>query len=178
MSKRNKGRPPIYKTPDALRAAVDRYFESCAGVPGTDADGLPVMIGEIPPTISGLSLSLGFHNRQQFTRQQDRGAAFLEVVQYARLRCEAYNEARLYDPVSFRGAAYMLQACYGWKKKEDPAALPGVRVIIQPAEDPDGSGSALTVAGAVDPERGSSAPAEDPGAGMLPAHRVRIDMMN
>ena len=73
MSKRNRGRPPKYKTPDALRAAVDRYFESCAGVPGTDADGLPVMIGEIPPTICGLSLALGFKDRRMFTEQRKRG---------------------------------------------------------------------------------------------------------
>lgn len=175
MSKRNRGRPPKYKTPDALRAAVDRYFESCAGVPGTDADGLPVMIGETPPTICGLSLALGFKDRRMFTEQRKRGPAFLEVVQYARLRVEEYAERRLYDPESFRGAAFVLQSCFGWGKATAPDALPEVRLIVQPAEDPDGSGSALTGAG--DPERGSSAPAA-PAVGMLPAHMLTIDMMN
>lgn len=175
MTKRKRGHPPLYETPEALRAAVDRYFERCAGVPGVDAAGLPVMIGETPPTISGLSLALGFHNRQQFTRQRDRGAAFLDVVQYARLRVEEYAERRLYDPVSFRGAAFVLQSCFGWERVKDPDTPPEVRLIVQPAADPDGSGSALTVAG--DPERGSSTPAASP-AGMLPAHMLTIEMMN
>ena len=185
MSRPKAGRPALYQTPEQLRAAVDRYFESCAGVPVFTPDGLPVltktgaqkMAGEIPPTISGLSLALGFKDRHTFTEQRKRGAAFLEIVQYARLRCEAYTEARLYDPDSFRGAAFVLHSCFGWGRAADPAALPEVHVIVKPAADPDG-GSALTVAAGQDPERGSGRPAEDPAPGLKPAHTVRIDMMN
>ena len=151
MTKRNKGRPPLYKTPDALRAAVDRYFESCTGVPVYTPDGLPVltrtgvqvMAGETPPTVAGLAYALGFHDRHTFTEQRKRGPAFLEVVQYARLRVEEYAERRLYDPVSFRGAAFVLQSCFGWERVKDPDTPPEVRLIVQPAADPDGSADTL-----------------------------------
>jgi len=171
--KKNKkmGRPPFYKTPDELRAAVDLFFESCKGTPVYDADGLPVttrtgaqkMAGEIPPTISGLSLALGFKDRHTFTEQGKRSAAFLEVVQYARLRVEAYTEARLYDPASYRGAAFMLQACFGWGKEKEPDALPAVAVKVIEAPPAETAAAA--------------APAADDPA-MLPAHGISIELLN
>lgn len=176
------GRPPFYKTPEELRAAVNRYFESCAGLPVYDADGLPVLTkdgeqvraGETPPTMSGLSLALGFKDRHTFSEQAKRGAAFREVVQLARLRVENYAERRLYNPQSYRGAAFVLQACFGWQQKADTAAPPEVRIITAPAAaDPDGSAQAGR-----DPDRDGSTPAADPEAGQKPAHTVRIDMMN
>lgn len=167
--KKNKkmGRPPFYKTPEELRAAVDRFFESCEGTPVYDADGLPVMTrtgaqkmaGEIPPTISGLSLALGFRDRHTFTEQGKRSAAFMEVVQYARLRCEAYNEARLYDPETYRGAAFMLQACFGWGKEKEPPTLPAVAVKV------------------IDAPAAAAAPAADDPA-MKPAHGISIELLN
>lgn len=148
MNKNSKmGRPPFYGTPEELQAAVNRYFESCKGTPVFDENGLPVMTragtqkmtGETPPTITGLSRFLGFKDRHCFTRQRVRGAAFSEVVAIARLRVEAYTEARLFDPDAYKGAAFMLRTCFGWGKEEEPpAASPGVQVVIEaPAPDAD-----------------------------------------
>ena len=167
--KKNKkmGRPPFYKTPEELQAAVDRYFESCKGTPVFGADGLPVttrtgaqkMAGEIPPTISGLSLALGFKDRHTFTEQGKRSAAFLEVVNIARLRVEAHNEARLFDPASYRGAAFILQACFGWGKEKEPETPPAVAVNVIEAPPAD-----------------TAAAADDPA--MLPAHGISIELLN
>ena len=126
--KTKKGRPPLYETPEQLQAAVDEYFNMCRGVPLYDKHGYPVMKrngrqirkGETPPTISGLSYYLGFKNRKQFTRQKKRSAGFRDVVSLARLRVENYWEESLYDMDSYRGAAFMLSMCFGWRHKSAP----------------------------------------------------------
>ncbi len=112
------GRPPLYKAPEDLRAAVEAYFTECEGVVVPTENGKCKTIGEIPPTISGLSYALGFKDRRSFTEQGKRGSAFMEVVRYARLRVEAYNEAKLYDPNSYRGARFVLRNCFGWEVGE------------------------------------------------------------
>ena len=166
----SRGRPAFYKTPEALQAAVDRYFDSCKGTPVFDRNGAPVMlragvqkkIGEIPPTISGLAAALGFADRHTFSAQAKRGTAWLEVVRYGRLRIEASAEERLYDPQSYRGAAFVLENCFGWNaSKEQPAVFPKVQIKIvdlvdTPADDPP------------EPEQGKQ----------IPAHNARIDLLN
>lgn len=139
---KKKGRPPFYKTPEVLQAAVDRYFKSCEGTPVFDKNGLPVItrkgkqkiINETPPTLSGLSLFLGFKDRQQFTRQRLRGADFAQVVTIARLRVEAYTEARLFDADTYQGAAFMLRTCFGWGKDTEPTGPAGVQIIVKESD--------------------------------------------
>lgn len=152
-NKRGRGRPPFYKTSDELRAAVDRYFESCHGEPIFDKNGMPILtrtgeqkiVNAIPPTISGLSIALGFQNRAQFTRQRRRGIDFAEVVQYARLRVEAFNEIKLFSGKTFRGASFVLQNCFGWKSQDEtPAQWPDVNVIVRDPADADDSTEAKT----------------------------------
>lgn len=126
--KKKKGRPPLYETPEQLQAAVDEYFKQCEGIPLFDKYGYPVMKrsgrqirkGETPPTLAGLSFFLGFKNRKQFTRQKNRSAAFRDVVSLARLRVECFWEEALYDHDSYRGAAFMLSLCFGWRHKSAP----------------------------------------------------------
>ena len=129
-----KGRRPLYKSPEQLQIAVDKYFQGCEGTPIYYKNGLPVTLrngrqycaGEKPPTISGLSLFLGFKNRQQFTRQKARDAAFRDVVLEACLRIENYWEQALFDAHKCEGAMFMLSMCFGWRKpgrvKEKKAA--------------------------------------------------------
>ena len=154
MSKNKaKGRPPLYETPEQLQTAVDKYFESCKGVPVYDKHGRPVVKrngiqirkGETPPTISGLSYYLGFRDRKQFTRQKSRGVGFQDVVLKARLRCEMFWEEALYDRITYKGATFMLSMCFGWRRNENESGTPAVAVHIvnRPIKDEETIESAI-----------------------------------
>lgn len=141
MEKNKGGRPPFYKTPDELQAAVDKYFQDCAGVLLYDKSGRialdrnnrPIYEGKKPLTMAGLSLACGFKNIVSFTRQKYRNGGFYDVVMLARLRIEQYNEERLFDRDGYKGAAFNLFANYGWNKP-DPQPLQVNVKIIPPKE--------------------------------------------
>ena len=143
MSKSKMGRPALYPTPEELQAAVDRYFDSCKGEPVFDETGAPVMlrpgvqktIGKRPPTMAGLSLSLGFKDRRQFTYQKNRGAEFADVVALARLRVEMAVEERLFDAQGYSGAAFMLRTFFGWGKEDQANSPAAARVVIEVSTD-------------------------------------------
>jgi len=178
---KQKGRPPRFKTPEELRAAVDAYFESCKGRPAFDDNGNPIltrtgaakMIGETPPTMAGLNRALGFTNRHGIAQQGRRGAEFANVAKYARLRVENYNEMRLYDPDGYKGAAYVLKLCFGWEAVKEPPAPPDVRIIEAPPAD-----DATPAAGDPAADAGATGADTDTGAGMLPAHALHVDLLN
>ena len=137
--KGKRGRPPLYKTPEELQAAVDRYFESCKGVPAFDKDGMPITnrsglqryTGGKPPTLSGLALFLGYKNRQTFTRQKNRNEEFRDIVLTAHLRCEEFWERALMDESSYDGASFILLTAFGWsKKKIEDVTQPGIVHIV------------------------------------------------
>lgn len=117
-------RPKMYKTVKSMQEVIDQYFEQCQGRPLldengcvlTDKHGNPVMIGAVPPTITGLALALGFSSRQSLLNYQaEKG--FLDAITRAKSRCEAYTEQRLFDKDGARGAEFSLKYNYRW---EDP----------------------------------------------------------
>ena len=108
-------RPLKYKTVDELQAAIDDYFDSCAGRPLLDdkgqpvlLKGLPVMLDVTPPTVTGLALALGFAGRQALLNYQGR-KQFKDAITRAKSRCEAYAESRLYDKSGTTGAQFSLR---------------------------------------------------------------------
>ena len=130
------GRIPLYATPQDLQTAIDAYFDSCKGKPLFDRDGLPIAdrngiqrTDGHPPTITGLALSLGFSSRHGLTRQKKRGQEFCDAVLTARTRIERFYEEALFSRRSYRGAAFMLSMCFGWRKQNDDTGLPAVRII-------------------------------------------------
>ena len=141
----NKGRRPLYETPEQLQAAVDEYFKSCEGVPVYDKKGLPVIrrdgrqryAGATPPTLTGLALFCGFKDRRIFNRQKERSAAFCDVVLGARLRIEDFYEQALMYEETYSGARYMLIAAFGWGRQDcgTPTQPPEVRIINRPPKD-------------------------------------------
>lgn len=143
MSKSKMGRPAFYKTPEELQTAVDRYFDSCKGEPVYDENGRPVVlsngklkrIGEKPPSMAGLSLSLGYKDRHQFTQQKYRNEEFARIVAVARLRIEQYAEERLFDAQGYSGAAFMLRNCFGWGKEDQANSPAAARVVIEVSTD-------------------------------------------
>ena len=120
------GRPLRYKTAADLDAAINRYFDNCRGEPMLlngepvfDKSGRPVMVGEHPPTVTGLALALGFTSRQALLNYQGR-KAFVDSVTRAKAICEEYAEARLYDKDGFNGARFSLTNNFkGWRDKPE-----------------------------------------------------------
>lgn len=118
-----------YSSPAEMQKAVNAYFEDCKGHPltdeygnmVTDKNGLPVITGVHPPTVTGLSLWLGFKSRQSLLNYQARSKAYNDILTEAKSRCEEYAESRLYDRDGVNGAKFSLKNNFkGWS--ESPSA--------------------------------------------------------
>jgi hypothetical protein len=119
------GRPLKYKTADELQTAIDQYFEDCKGKPLTDEDGeimldkhgFPVIVGQHPPTITGLALALGFTTRKSLLDYQGK-KEFVNTITRAKTRVEEYAEGRLFDKDGANGAKFSLQYNFKWATEE------------------------------------------------------------
>lgn len=114
------GRPPKYSSVEDLQAAIDAYFVDCEGKALKDDDGRPVLykgrpviVGEKPPTVTGLALALGFSDRRSLLNYQGK-KEFLHTITRAKARCEAYAESRLFDRNGTNGAQFSLRCNFGW----------------------------------------------------------------
>lgn len=116
------GKPPKYKNKEEIQQKIDQYFEDCKGEPLTDADGNPmldkwqnpIMIGQKPPTVTGLALALGFTSRQALLNYQEK-KEFLDTITRAKSRVEEYAESRLFDRDGSNGAQFSLRNNFkGW----------------------------------------------------------------
>lgn len=125
MGKTNKLR---YPNAEVLREAVNKYFEECEGhiltdengQAVTDKNGVPVKIGAHPPTVTGLSLWLGFKTRQSLLNYRARSSAYDDILTEAKTRCEEYAERRLYDRDGVNGAKFSLKNNFkGWSETPD-----------------------------------------------------------
>lgn len=124
-------RPRKYKTAQELEAAIDAYFTACEGEILLDKDGepvlfrgSPVMVGQRPPTVTGLAYALGFSGRQTLLNYQGR-KPFMDAITRAKLRIEAYTEERLFDKDGANGARFSLANNFsGWRMAPDRAAQP------------------------------------------------------
>lgn len=117
---------PRDKTPEELQALVDAYFQSCRGSPlydqegnpALDKQGLPIMVGACPPTVSGLALALGFLGRRELLCYRGK-KKYRETVERARLRVEEYCESQLFDKDRRQGAEFALRSNFHWGQEED-----------------------------------------------------------
>lgn len=123
----NVGRPPKYKSVEEIQEKIAKYFNECVGTPLTDDDGKPVrnklgypiMIGERPPTITGLALALGFTSRQALLNYQAK-KEFVDTITRAKSRVEQYTEERLFDKDGTSGAQFSLRNNFkGWNELEE-----------------------------------------------------------
>jgi len=120
------GHPPKYKDPEEMQRIIDDFFESCRGEVLKDKDGEtvfnkfgePVIINQKPPTVTGLSLALGFNGRQSLLNYEDK-VEFMDTVTRAKSRCQEYAEIRLYDRDGANGAKFSLQNNFGWKERSE-----------------------------------------------------------
>ncbi len=75
------GKPPIYTNPKVLQLACNKYFGECKKE-------------DIPTTITGLALSLGFCTRKSL-RDYAEKIEFVNIIKKARLKVECEYEKRL-----------------------------------------------------------------------------------
>src|SRR5699024_8364940 len=107
------GRPPTYKTPEALQEAIDGYFDN----PPTAWVTVGKEAVEVPRlTITGLALHLGFESRQSFYDYEER-EAFSYTIKRARLRVEHEYEKALRS-ASPAGPIFALKNL-GWSDKQE-----------------------------------------------------------
>ena len=98
---------PIFRNAEEINVKIERYFRSCEPVqavddecaPMFDKNGAPVYaVQEVPLTVSGLAIALGFGSREELLSY--RGKPFAEnAIRSALLRIENYAEERLLDEV-------------------------------------------------------------------------------
>lgn len=121
------GRPPKFRSVQAMEEMIDAYFEGCKGEVLRDAEDEPVinkwgevvMVGARPPTMTGLALALGFADRSSLLDYQGK-PQFEAVIRRARSRIEQYTEERLFDRDGSAGARFSLQNNFrGWRDNRD-----------------------------------------------------------
>lgn len=125
MGKTKVGRPPMFKTPEEMQKAIDKYFEDCNGeyvvIDGcvaTDKSGYPIKTKERPLTITGLALALGFTTRQSLLNYEG-DSEFLDTIKRAKSKIEQYAEERLFDKEGVNGAKFNLSNNFkGWSEKQ------------------------------------------------------------
>lgn len=126
MSDKKVGRPPKYTSKKQLQAKIDDYFLECEGTYLKDDAGnyvldkheRPILVGQRPPTTTGLALALGFSSRQSLLNYKDK-EEFLDTITRAYARIEQYTEERLFDKEGANGAKFSLANNFdGWKDKK------------------------------------------------------------
>ncbi len=142
---------PSDKAPGELQALADAYFQGCLGKPlyneegeaVLDKQGLPVMVGVHPPTVSGLALALGFTARKELLCYRGK-KKYRETVERARLRVEEYWESQLFDKDKRQGAEFELRSNFCWGQEEDDkkgSEEPSGGVILMPEIREDTAGA-------------------------------------
>lgn len=117
MKRRKHKSEPIFRNAEDIKARIERYFRSCEPVqavddecaPVFDKNGAPVYaVQEVPLTVSGLAIALGFGSREELLSY--RGKPYAEAaIRSALLRIENYAEERLFDKGQSSGAKYFLE---------------------------------------------------------------------
>ncbi len=145
------GRPPKYKSKEEIEGLIEQYFRECEGKVLEDKDGKPVLnkygrpviIGEKPPTVTGLALALGFTSRQALLNYEAK-VEFFDTITRAKSRIEEYTEGRLFDRDGSNGARFSLANNFrGWSEKprteldeeEQRARIASVKAQTQALED-------------------------------------------
>jgi len=141
MPKRTKnkaGRPAIYKRVTELQKKIDEYFKT--GVKkrtvfvGSGKNKTTVDIEF--PTITGLTLYLGFSDRHSFY-DLEKKKEFSHTIKRARTRIEQYYEENLMGPYS-TGAIFALKN-FDWKDTKELSGPGGSAIPVKMYEGVDGS---------------------------------------
>lgn len=97
------GRPRLYDDPEVFAEKAEAYFAH-AEVEGK------------MPTLSGICIFLGFHDKESFSNYASYGEAFSRTVKSARLKIEEDRNQRLANPAC-TGVIFDLKHNHGWTDK-------------------------------------------------------------
>ena len=104
------GRPKKYKRVEDMEKAIEEYFMRC------DTD-------ELPYTVSGLALALGFDSRMSLINycdyEDEEDKPFLDTIKRAKQKIEEYVETRLFVSGIATGVIFNLKNNFGWKDKQE-----------------------------------------------------------
>lgn len=104
--KKERGRPRLYESAEEFAAKTDEYFESEKG--------------KAFPTMSGLSLHLGFWDRDSFAGYAKYGEEFSRTINKAKLRIEDNRHRLLIAKDTFTpGVIFDLKNNHGWVDKQE-----------------------------------------------------------
>lgn len=122
-----------------MQEAINAYFDWCAGKWLADQNGQiilddkgrPIRIDAHPPTITGLTLALGFLTRKSLLDYQ-RKPRFRDIITVAKTRVEQYAEESLFDRNRLTGAKFTLICNFGWlpNEQDENGAVKATRVQI------------------------------------------------
>lgn len=98
-----RGRPRHYQDAEAFDERVEAYFAFCEDK------------GKMP-TLSGISLHLGFCDRETFANYAEEGGDFARTVKRAKLRIEDDRNQRL-AMAACTGVIFDLKHNHGWTDK-------------------------------------------------------------
>lgn len=119
------GRPPKFKTPEAMQKVIDAYFDSCWDI---DEDGKRKQTR--PYTITGLALALGMSRRALL--DYEKKDEFLPTIKRAKLIVENWVEEQLYRKTQVTGAIFNLKNNYGWKDKNETDITSDGKPLVLP----------------------------------------------
>lgn len=106
------GRPAKFKTPEEMQEKIDQYFEECGVTFKVGYDGLVKH-----PTVTGLSVALGFADRQSLIDYAGKDE-FSCTIKQAKLKIEEHLEQCLHNS-SVAGTIFNLKNNFGWKDKHE-----------------------------------------------------------
>lgn len=105
------GRPPKFRSSEQMQSMIDEYFNQTLEL-------------EMPFTITGLALHLGFESRQSIYDYEKNGD-FSYTIKRARLKIENYAESKLYTTTP-TGAIFALKN-FGWRDKQEIDLTHGIK---------------------------------------------------
>lgn len=121
---RPTGRPRIIETPEQFDHLVDRFIAECT-------------LTDVPPTFSGMALSLGFSDRESLYGYERDHPNFSCSVKRARSLIEVVYERRLHGTAQVAGAIFALKQV-GWRDTQEIAHsghldidLPQIRKAVE-----------------------------------------------
>lgn len=115
------GRPPVFKSAPALVKKINEYFEYIKGEYKSEKKGrktISICIREPEPaTITGLTLFIGFANRQSLYDYEENNNEYSGIIKRARARVEHEYEKNLSSDKP-TGSIFALKNM-GWRDKTE-----------------------------------------------------------
>lgn len=119
METKKRGRPPKYSDASVMEAKIEEYFNSLAS-----EDNKP----DEPPTMAGLTLALGFTDRQSLYDYIAK-PEYTCILKKAKVRVEKYWERKLAG-TSPTGAIFWLKNHAGYADKQEISGPEGKPIDI------------------------------------------------